>query len=268
MKRKGEAFDYILLETTGLADPGPITTMFWQNEEFTQGLDGNEIYLDGVVCVVDAVFGLEQITRNEYRELSLRQIAHASSILVNKSDLASLSITQELETHLSTVNPLALIVRTVKGVVNLREVLDIGGFEGHRHLDPPAHIHEEGDEHGEQHPHPHDVEAVTIALPVLSTGQLEKLDEWVRSVLWEGSLPSFPEKVEILRCKALFSVSGGSSIPSHDEVYSLQGVQNIYEITPVKSDYPAPRDGKMVLIGKFGNMNAESVRKSAIEYLN
>jgi hypothetical protein len=38
---------------------GPITTMFWQNEEFTQGLDGNEIYLDGVVCVVDAVFGLE-----------------------------------------------------------------------------------------------------------------------------------------------------------------------------------------------------------------
>lgn len=73
MKRKG-AFDHILLETTGLADPGsfdsdnkcaehsltsfigPIASMFWQNEEFTQGL-GNDIHLDGVVCVVDAVFG-------------------------------------------------------------------------------------------------------------------------------------------------------------------------------------------------------------------
>lgn len=73
MQRKG-AFDYILLETTGLADPGefnppsgnvcihlyvrlgPIASMFWQNEEFSQGL-GRDIHLDGVVCVVDAVFG-------------------------------------------------------------------------------------------------------------------------------------------------------------------------------------------------------------------
>ena len=78
MKKRGEAFDYILLETTGLADPGmyassakfahklhkiigPITSIFWQNEEFNQGL-GNEIYLDGVVCVVDAVFGMQVCT--------------------------------------------------------------------------------------------------------------------------------------------------------------------------------------------------------------
>jgi G3E family GTPase len=76
MQRKG-AFDHILLETTGLADPGkgipnlefasrrviiliiysgPIASLFWQNEEFTAGL-GRDIHLDGVVCVVDAVFG-------------------------------------------------------------------------------------------------------------------------------------------------------------------------------------------------------------------
>jgi len=55
MQRKG-AFDHILLETTGLADPGPIASMFWQNEDFAVGL-GRDIHLDGVVCVVDAVFG-------------------------------------------------------------------------------------------------------------------------------------------------------------------------------------------------------------------
>jgi G3E family GTPase len=72
MSRKG-AFDHILLETTGLADPGrwlvycfmrfsklncrlgPIAAMFWQNEDFAMGL-GKDIYLDGVICVVDAVF--------------------------------------------------------------------------------------------------------------------------------------------------------------------------------------------------------------------
>jgi G3E family GTPase len=74
MQKKG-AFDHILLETTGLADPGlfflslgfllcltillglgPIASMFWHNEEFAAGL-GRDITLDGVICVVDAVFG-------------------------------------------------------------------------------------------------------------------------------------------------------------------------------------------------------------------
>jgi len=71
MMKKG-LFDYIVLETTGLADPGtvylllasfltstrgPIATMFWRNEEYATGLA--DIVLDGVLCVVDAVFGLK-----------------------------------------------------------------------------------------------------------------------------------------------------------------------------------------------------------------
>ena len=67
MERKG-GFDYILLETTGLADPGPIAGNFWVNEEYASGEVeregsgrgkglGGEMYLDGVVVVVDAVFG-------------------------------------------------------------------------------------------------------------------------------------------------------------------------------------------------------------------
>lgn len=59
MQRKG-AFDYILLETTGLADPGPVASLFWRNEEYTSGL-GKDIVLDGVVCVVDALFGRQQM---------------------------------------------------------------------------------------------------------------------------------------------------------------------------------------------------------------
>jgi G3E family GTPase len=82
MQRKG-AFDYILLETTGLADPGtspisalaiqcphlavcqgPIASIFWRNEEFNRG-KGKDIVLDGVVCVVDAVFGKQVGTLTE-----------------------------------------------------------------------------------------------------------------------------------------------------------------------------------------------------------
>jgi G3E family GTPase len=57
MEKKG-AFDYILLETTGLADPAPIAELFWANEEYGGGL-GSQIALDGIVCLVDTVFGLE-----------------------------------------------------------------------------------------------------------------------------------------------------------------------------------------------------------------
>lgn len=48
MKKKGK-FDYILLETTGLADPGPIASIFWLDKEL-----GSDIFLDGIVTILDA----------------------------------------------------------------------------------------------------------------------------------------------------------------------------------------------------------------------
>ncbi len=59
MKKKGK-FDYILLETTGLADPGPIANMFWLDEELQA-----DIYLDGIVTLIDAKFGLERLEEDE-----------------------------------------------------------------------------------------------------------------------------------------------------------------------------------------------------------
>lgn len=49
MKKKGK-FDYILLETTGLADPGPIASIFWMDDDL-----GSDIYLDGIVTLVDSL---------------------------------------------------------------------------------------------------------------------------------------------------------------------------------------------------------------------
>merc|ERR1719244_615259 len=56
MKKRGK-FDYVLLETTGLADPGPIASMFWMDEALC-----SELYLDGVVTVVDAKYSVKQLT--------------------------------------------------------------------------------------------------------------------------------------------------------------------------------------------------------------
>ena len=55
MEKKGK-FDYILLETTGLVDPAPVASIFWMDEEL-----GSDIYLDGIVTVVDAKHGLDNL---------------------------------------------------------------------------------------------------------------------------------------------------------------------------------------------------------------
>jgi G3E family GTPase len=59
MEKKGK-FDYILLETTGLADPGPIASMFWLDDDL-----GSEIYLDGIITVVDSKHCLQQLSEKK-----------------------------------------------------------------------------------------------------------------------------------------------------------------------------------------------------------
>jgi len=93
MSKKGK-FDYILLETTGLADPGPIASIFWLDEEL-----GSDIYLDGIVTVTDAKYGLDQLNdpnlvdnnESEIGETPVntakKQIALADLILLNKKNL-------------------------------------------------------------------------------------------------------------------------------------------------------------------------------------
>ncbi|XP_023068996.1 COBW domain-containing protein 2 isoform X4 [Piliocolobus tephrosceles] len=59
MQKKGK-FDYILLETTGLADPGAVASMFWVDAEL-----GSDIYLDGIITIVDSKYGLKHLTEEK-----------------------------------------------------------------------------------------------------------------------------------------------------------------------------------------------------------
>ncbi|KAL1677784.1 CobW/HypB/UreG, nucleotide-binding domain-containing protein [Schizophyllum commune] len=131
MERKG-AFDHILLETTGLADPGPIASMIWHNEEYALGL-GKDIALDGVICVVDAVFGKQQMeedSSSDDSELgeSLRQIAGSDIILLNKVDLVSPETLATTEDLITKVNPGALVYRTVRGQIDLGKLMGIRAY--------------------------------------------------------------------------------------------------------------------------------------------
>ena len=79
-----QKFDYILIESTGLANPGPVISIFWADDELDASL-----YLDGVVCVVDSLNIRSYLEDGSIAEDVKAQIAYADRILLNKSDLVS-----------------------------------------------------------------------------------------------------------------------------------------------------------------------------------
>ncbi|KAI0754905.1 cobW-domain-containing protein [Daedaleopsis nitida] len=279
MQRKG-AFDHILLETTGLADPGPIASMFWQNEEFSMGL-GREIHLDGVVCVVDAVFGRQQMEEDHAADgvgESLRQIAAADVILLNKVDLVSPPEADATEAVIRGINPAASFYRTVRGEIDLKRIMGVDAYASRQLMSETQALSrstcDHPHQHGEHdHHHEHDkglthyelrgISSLQIDVPKLSALQMSKLDEWIRSVLWEKQVPGRPERtpgtIEVLRCKGLFVTEAG-------ELHVLQGVRNLYEISQVDDEEALglPDTGKLVFIGKGLD---EDVRHSLVEHL-
>lgn len=160
MERRG-TFDYILLETTGLADPGNIAPIFWMDE----GL-GSSIYLDGIVTLVDAkniTHLLDEPAPEEKAEshdthhdhgsgpvlsMAHMQISHADVVILNKTDLVTDLELEAVRDRVTSINSVAKIHVTdhsrtpqIEGVV-----LDLHAYDhladldfskkGHSHMDP------------------------------------------------------------------------------------------------------------------------------------
>ena len=157
MRRKG-GFDAIIVETTGLADPGPVAQTFFVDEDVKA-----KTKLDSITTVVDAKhIELRLADSNEAQE----QIAFADQIVLNKTDLMSEPELVALEARLRRLNPLAPIHRAVRSNVPLEMVLGRGGFDLDRvlELEPeflnPAHgeaghVHDEHCEHDHHDHHGH-----------------------------------------------------------------------------------------------------------------
>ena len=132
-KKEGKAnFDRVIIETTGLADPGPVAQTFFMDEEVAQ------FYMvDGVITVVDAVNGPRTLDEQAPAQA---QVGFADRILLSKVDLVPPSVIEDLSDRLHHMNPRAPIVECNMGNVDIKEVLDIRGFnlDSVLELDPAA----------------------------------------------------------------------------------------------------------------------------------
>ncbi|WP_026182416.1 CobW family GTP-binding protein [Leeia oryzae] len=139
-------FDRVLIETTGLADPGPVAQTFFFDEEVQR------LYtLDAVLTVVDAKHGDVQLDREETAQ---KQVAFADRILLSKTDLVDAATREALETRLLRMNPRARIQAVHFGETPLDQILDIQGFDLKAKLEiNPKFLEIEAHDHAHDHDH-------------------------------------------------------------------------------------------------------------------
>jgi len=119
MKRR-DKFDHIMIETTGLADPGPVAQTFFVDDEMQRALA-----LDAIVTVVDAKHVWDHLDdQDEVKE----QIAFADVILLNKIDLVPAGDVERLEARIRSMNAAAKIHRTRDAAIDMDRILNQGGF--------------------------------------------------------------------------------------------------------------------------------------------
>lgn len=145
-KKEGSAqFERVIIETTGLADPGPVAQTFFMDEEVSQ------FYMvDGIITVVDALNGGRTLDEQEPAQA---QVGFADRILLSKVDLVDSEIVDDLCARLHRMNPRAPIIECNMGNVDIREVLDIHGFNLDAALELDPDFLKEAQEEGEHHHH-------------------------------------------------------------------------------------------------------------------
>jgi G3E family GTPase len=219
MKRKG-GFDAIVVETTGLADPGPVAQTFFVDDDVKA-----RTYLDSVTAVVDAKHILLRLSDSKE---AVEQIAFADQIVLNKTDLVSEDDLRHVEARLKRINPLAPIHRAQRSNVPLEAIIGKHSFDldritelepeflnpahgeaGHVHDDHCGHDHDHDHHHHDHHHHHghdhksdiHDdgVKGVSLTLDRPIDGQ--KITVWLNDLLARRG-------PDILRAKGIIDVKG------------------------------------------------------------
>ena len=239
LMRRKDKFDQILIETTGLADPAPVAQTFFVDDEMAA-----QLKLDAIVTVVDAKHLLPHLDEEKPEGVeneALEQLAFADRIVLNKIDLADNDELSEVESRIQEVNPLAPIIRTQHGKVNLDAILDVGAFSLDRVLaDDPEFLDPDAE-------HQHDLTVTSVGIEVQGDLDLERLNDWLGNLLRTKG-------TDIFRSIGILSIAG------MEERYVFQGVHMLLDGQPNGTWGKEERRNRLVFIGR--NLDRESLEKS------
>jgi len=261
-KRRGELdFERVIIETTGVADPGPVAQTFFIDDEIAESF-----VLDAILTLVDAKHAEQQL---DSRQEARRQVGFADEIFISKSELVQPEALAALQHRLKHMNPRAPHTLVHFGEVALAKVLDLRGFNLNAKLDidpdflkaeeheqhghhPHAHGHG-GHDHGHDHDHDHDhVHGEHCQHP-----HHHHHDDDVKSFVFRADRAFNPAKLEdflgaivqvygpkMLRYKGVLNMKGTDRKVIFQGVHQLMGSDLGPKWTPGEK-----RQSKMVFIG-------------------
>jgi G3E family GTPase len=266
-RRKGLLdFDRIVIETTGLADPGPVAQTFFMDDEIAE-----TYLLDSILTLVDAKHAAQQLND---RQEARRQVGFADQIFISKADLVSPQELDALQHRLKHMNPRAPQKVVHFGEVALSEVFDLKGFNLNAKLDIDPdflkeddhdHVHREDCDHpSHQHEHAHDhVHGEHCDHPshqhhaAHGQGHHHHHDDDVKSFVFRSDRAFDPAKLEdflgaivniygprMLRYKGVLNMRGTERKVIFQGVHQLMGS----DLGPMWADGEA-KMSKMVFIG-------------------
>ena len=189
-KRSGEIdFERVVIETTGLADPGPVAQTFFMDDEVAE-----TYLLDSILTLVDAKHASGQL---DSRQEARRQVGFADQIFISKSDLVDDATLEDLTHRLKHMNPRSPQQKVHFGEVPIAKVFDLKGFNLNAKLeiDPEfleaethaGHDHDHDHEHGEHcdhpHHHHHDDDVKSFVFRSMRAFNPAKLEDFLGSVV-------------------------------------------------------------------------------------
>ncbi|KAM4085116.1 hypothetical protein ACJW30_10G002500 [Castanea mollissima] len=255
VKEKRDKFDHIVIETTGLAKPGPVIETFCSDE-----LVSRYLKLDGVVTLVDSKHAMQHLNEVKPRFVvneAVEQVAYADRIIFNKIDLVTEAELEVLTKKIKHINGIAQIKLAKFGSVDMDFFLGVGGYDLER-FDSEAHVDsscsvtpqpEAGHGHrtGHHHDHAHDSAVSSVSIVSEGTLDLDEFDDWLERLIEEKG-------EDLYRMKGILSVSDS------DQRYVFQGVHSTLDGCPGKTWGPnEKRINKLVFIGR--NLDEVSLRK-------
>ena len=249
-KRKGELnFDRVVIETTGLADPGPVAQTFFMDDEIAESF-----LLDSILTLVDAKHAAQQLND---RQEARRQVGFADQIFISKADLVSKEELDALAHRLKHMNPRAPQKVVHFGEVALSEVFDLRGFNLNAKLDiDPDFLKEEDHDHHDHAPSEH-CDHPSHGHDGTHSGHHHHHDDDVKSFVFRSDRAFDPAKLEdflgaivniygprMLRYKGVLNMQGTDRKVIFQGVHQLMGS----DLGPKWAEGEA-KTSKMVFIG-------------------
>jgi G3E family GTPase len=246
-KRKGMLdFDRVVIETTGLADPGPVAQTFFMDDEIAESY-----LLDSILTLVDAKHADQQL---DDRQEARRQVGFADQIFISKTDLVGKDEVDALVHRLKHMNPRAPQQAVHFGDVPIKDVFDLRGFnlnakldidpdflkqeeDGHDHGDHHGHEHEHGEHCDHPHHHAHDDDVKSFVFRSDRAFDPMKLEDFL------GAIVNIYGP-RMLRYKGVLNMKGTERKVIFQGVHQLMGS----DLGPQWAE-GEPRTNKMVFIG-------------------